>query len=156
MNLPETSSNELYDSLLPEIRQELRNHERNATVQAGTKLIAQGDAPKELIIVNAGSVEISVTSGNRTIPLATAGTGKVIGLRSIIDDVSSEVEVKTLEECSVTYIPKDRFQEVLNRHLEIFLAIAKILSTDLKAAEYRLRDLRCTSGKRDKDLSYPA
>lgn len=147
MNLQETNSNELYDSISPEVTQELRNHERHATIGAGARLVAHGDAPKDLIIVNAGCVEISVSSGDRTIPLVKAGSGKVIGLRSIVGDVSSEVDVKTLGECEVTLIPRDQFLEVLNRHPEIYLTIARILSTDLKAAEYRLRDLRSTNGK---------
>lgn len=142
MNLPQTSPNELYDSLSAEIAQELSSRERRITIDPGTKLVSYGETLKDLIIVNTGNVEISVSSGDQIISLTTAGPGKVLGLRSIISGTSAEVDASALEECSISRISKEAFLEVLKGHPEMYLPIARILSSDLRAAEYRLCDLR--------------
>lgn len=136
------TSNELYESLAADVTQELRRHEKTITVDSGEKLIGLGDAPIHLIIVNAGSVTISIADGRRKISLGVAGSGKVLGLRSIISGMPSEIEASTLEECAVSLIPQQQFLKVLKQHPESYIAIARILSADLKAAEHLLRDLR--------------
>jgi CRP-like cAMP-binding protein len=127
VNLQQTSSNELYELLSPDIAQELRKHEKYTTVRPGTKLVGHGDLPKDLIIVNTGSVEISLAAGSQMISIAVAGSGKVLGLRPVISGASSEIEATTLEECSVSFVPKQQFLEVLKQHPEIYIAIARIL-----------------------------
>lgn len=136
------TSNELYESLAADVTQELRRHEKTMTVGSGKKLIGLGDAPIHLIIVNAGSVTISIAAGRRMISMGVVGSGKVLGLRPIISGMPSEIEAMTLVECAISLIPQQQFLEVLKQHPEIYIAIARILSADLKAAEHVLRDLR--------------
>lgn len=136
------NSNELYESLAADVTQELRKREKAITVGSGKKLIGLGDARSDLIIVNAGSVTISIAAGRRMISMGVAGSGKVLGLRPIISGMPSEIEASTLEECAISLIPQQQFLEVLKQHPEIYIAIARILSADLKAAERVLRDLR--------------
>lgn len=136
------TSNELYESLAADATEELKRHEKTITVGSGKKLIGLGDAPIHLIIVNAGSAAISIADGRRLISLGVAGSGKVLGLRPIISGMPSEIEASTLEECAISLIPQQQFLEVLKQHPEIYIAIARILSADLKAAERVLRDLR--------------
>jgi CRP-like cAMP-binding protein len=132
--------NELYQSLAPNIREELRKHEQEVTAPPGTKLISQGIAPEHLIIISKGSVEISVPAGSRAIFLAVAGEGKVLGLRGIVSDVLPEIDVTTLENCRIILIPREKFLEVLKAHPEIYFAVSKVLSGDLQTAERLLRE----------------
>jgi len=145
-------ANELYQSLSAEVLQELRKYEKKMTVPAGAKLITQGIRPEHLIVVDQGSVEISIPAGGQAIFLAVAGQGKVCGLRSIVGGVLPETDVTTLEPCEITLIPDVPFNAVLKQHPEMYFAIAKVLSGDLKTAETILREIpscrqrRCPPG----------
>lgn len=131
--------NELYKSLSPAARDELSGHEKQATVPAGRKLISQDAIPEHLIVIEQGSVEISVPAGKRAMPLSVAGEGKVLGLRPIVAGVLPEIEATTLEECRISLISRQDFLRVLSQHPEMYFAIAKVLSTDLNAAQRFLR-----------------
>ncbi len=145
-------SNELYQSLPAEIRQELRKYETKVTVPPGVKLVTQGICPENLIIVDQGSVEISVPAGVRAIFVAVAGRGKVYGLRCIVGGVMPEIDVTTLEQCEITLIPGSAFVGILQEHQEMYFAIARVLSSDLKTAQTLLREIpssrqrRCAPG----------
>jgi CRP-like cAMP-binding protein len=132
--------NELYQALGPEVRRELQAREEEIAAPTGTKLISQGITPEYLIIIKKGSVEISVPAGPRAVFLAVAGEGKVLGLRAIVAGVVPEIDVTTMEECRIGLIQKHKFLEVLKAHPEIYFAISKVLSADLKAAERLLRE----------------
>jgi CRP-like cAMP-binding protein len=132
--------NELYQSLPRAVRDELSQLEDQAIVPAGTKLIREGITPEHLIAVEKGSVEISMLSGQKIISLSVAGEGKVLGLRAIVAGAPPEIEARTLEECRIAFIRRQDFLQVLTQHPEMYFAIAKVLSTDLDAAQRFLRD----------------
>ena len=143
----ETNLNELYRSLTPAIREELSRLEEQAIVPAGTKLISHTAIPGYLIVIEQGSVEISVPAGERTVSLSVAGRGKVLGLRPVVAKVLPEIDATTLEQCTIRRIAGDTFLELLRQHPEMYVAISKILSTDLNEAERLLRDLPRAAGK---------
>jgi len=122
------------------------------TAPIGSRLVTQGIRPEHLIIVDYGLVEISISAGSQSISLSVAGQGKVLGLRSIVGGVLPEIDVTTLEQCEITLIPDVAFAGVVKEHAEIYFAIAKVLSGDLKRAEVILRDIpsrrrrRCAPG----------
>ena len=122
------------------------------TAPIGYGLITEGIRPGHLIIVDQGSVEISISSGSQSISLAVAGPGKVLGLRSVVGGVLPETNVTTLEQCEITLIPEAAFVGVVKEHTEMYFAIAKVLSGDLKTAEVILREIppgrqrRCAPG----------
>ena len=59
------AANELYDMLSPELRAKLARFEQVRIVPAGTHLITCGVAPENLVIVNAGKVEITLDCRSR-------------------------------------------------------------------------------------------
>ena len=135
---------------------ELAKHEKRVTVASGTKLICQGDAPADLIILNDGAVRISVSARSRIMSLGVIGSGKVLGLREIVSGGQSEVDATTLAECSISLIPKRQILEILRRRPELYLAITRILTSDLKLAEQLLRDLRYVSRRENPGILVPA
>ncbi|HZR27238.1 MAG TPA: Crp/Fnr family transcriptional regulator [Terriglobales bacterium] len=141
-----TNVNELYAPLPAEIRHKLERHEQIKTVPAGTRLISQGIAQAYLFIINSGSVELSVPSLGRSIKVAVAGSGKVFGLHAMVSGEPPKVNVTCLEECAVTLIPKEKFTEILQGNPQIYFAIAKILSQDLRIADDLLRRIPRNSG----------
>ena len=145
-------ANELYQALPAEVLQKLRKCETKMTVPPGARLITKGVRPEHLIMVGKGSVEVSIPTDGRAISLAVAGQGKVCGLRSIVGRVLPEIDVTTLEQCEITLVPDAAFIAVLKQHPEMYFAIAKVLSGDLKTAQTLLREIssrrkrHCTPG----------
>lgn len=131
---PNQASNELYDNLPSEVRCELEEYQKLRVFPAGTQLLA-GDAPAEhVIILNQGTVEISVLTANGPISLAVKGAGSVFGLRSIFSESCPEINVICMETCVVSLLPRQEFLKIVNQHPEIYLAAARILSADLNMA----------------------
>jgi CRP-like cAMP-binding protein len=132
--------NELYANLDAPVQQQLVDQERSAKVSRGSKLIECGSSPDQLIILNSGLVEITIPIAGKAVSLGTAGPGKVLGLRSVMCGEVAEIDVTCLEECEVTLLPCGVFLEVLHRNPEMYFAVVKVLSADLKAVQSILRD----------------
>ncbi|HEV2991079.1 MAG TPA: cyclic nucleotide-binding domain-containing protein [Candidatus Angelobacter sp.] len=147
------SSNELYDRLSPDIRAKLSAHEQTSTVPAGERLISHRECPRHLMIVNSGSVEISLPTGKRIVPVAVAAKGKVFGLRTLVSGSPAEIDVTALEECELTLLPISDVLEVLKQHPQMFLAIAQVLSADLKMVEAVLRQRTLSMARRSPALA---
>jgi CRP/FNR family transcriptional regulator, polysaccharide utilization system transcription regulator len=132
--------NELYANLSSHVQRQLADQERSATVSPGSKLIQFGVSPNQLIILNSGLAEITVPIAGKPVSLGTVGPGKVLGLRSIMCGEVPEVDVTCLEDCDITLVSCDVFLEVLRRNPEMYFAVAKVLSADLKMAQAFLRE----------------
>jgi CRP-like cAMP-binding protein len=137
-SLKNPDTNELYAVLPLDIRRELEKHEQLMTVRAGTTLIEHGAVPKGLVILNSGTVEVSVPC-SRGASLITRRPGKVFGMRAAISGELPEVEVTSIEPCTVTFVPRDVFLDLLKARPEMYFAVAKVLSTDLQIADHILR-----------------
>jgi CRP-like cAMP-binding protein len=133
--------NELYDALPPEIRQKLIAHETETTFPAGTLIIKAGVQPGNLIIITSGLVEISLPVAQGAFSLVLARKGKVLGLRSVVAGDLPDTDVTTLEASTVAMIPEKEFINILHQHPQMYGAIARVLSTDLKMADKLLRQL---------------
>ena len=141
--------NELYASLTAEIRQKLEQYKDTRTIPAGTCLLGESVPAEHVIIVNSGSVAVSISSAGRQIPIGIARAGKVFGLRSVLSGEKPEINAIALEECVLTLIPKDKFTEVLQQHHQVYFAVAKVLSADLSMVNDLLRRLpRTAAGRR--------
>lgn len=139
--IPEAStSNELYAGLTTDLRNELKRYEQEIKVPRGYKLIQYGVRPERLMILNSGTVEISVPSGGNEVSLGTAGPGKVFGMRAAVSAEVPEINVTALEECDLTIITGEDFAKLLRNFPQIYFAVAKVLSADLKIADQLIRD----------------
>lgn len=133
------SLNEFYASLSADLRAELASHERVVSVPRGYKLLQYGVAPEQLVIVNSGRVEISVPSPENEVHLGTVGAGKVFGMRTLVSGEKPEINVTCLEECVIATIPAEEFAIVLRNNPQVYFAVAKVLSADLKIADQLIR-----------------
>lgn len=133
-------TNELYANLSAQVQKQLANQERTVTVSPRTKLVQYKVSPKQLIILNAGLAEITVPVAGKPVSLGTAGPGKVLGLRSIMCGEVPEIDVTCLEECDITLVSREAFLEVLRRNPDMYFAIVKVLSEDLKTVQSFLRE----------------
>ena len=145
------AANELYEMLSPELRAELARFEQVRIVPAGTHLITCGVAPENLVIVNAGKVEITLDCRSRhPASLGFSGAGKVFGMRATVSGELPEIDVTCMESCSITTVPRDVFLALLKNNPQAYFAVAKVLSSDLQIADRILRgnSRRCISGPR--------
>ena len=152
MNHTFETTNELCAGLSSEVRQELGKVAQAITVEPGSKLLRHGTRPEQLIILNSGKVEITVPADGKTLALGTAGSGKVFALRAIVAGEAAEIEVTALEKCSLTVVPAEDFLNILRRNPEMYMAVVKVLSGDLRNADSFLRqkagNLPLASGSR--------
>ncbi len=142
-------SNELYSALPEEIRRRLTEADERKTVPTGAQLITHGTLPESLVILETGSVEVSLRAGRKTFRVATAGAGKVFGLREVMFEAPSEVDVICRNECTIRSLPAGAVREIVGSSPQACYAIAKVLSADLQMAESLLRRIpRRLRGKR--------
>lgn len=140
MNSVNEATNELYSGLPDDVRQELVAHEQTGTFPRGTMLLQCGIPADRLVILNSGSAEVSVSIAGKARSLSIDGPGKVFALDSIISGAPLHTSVTCLEECNVTFMPKEVFLEVLKRNPQMYFAVAKVLSSDLAAADRIIRN----------------
>lgn len=145
--------NELYASLTAEVRHKLQRYEDTRRVPTGTRLLSEGVPTEHLIILNAGSVEVSISSAGKEIPVGIARSGKVFGLRSAVSGEAPEINATTLEECTVALIPRDKFAGMLQQNPRVYLAIVKVLSADLNRVNDLLRRIPRTTASRGRAVN---
>jgi CRP-like cAMP-binding protein len=145
-----TNMNELYAMLTPDVRCELEKHEQSRMVPRGTALLEHSVLPDSLVILDSGTVQVSVPCRERCATLTTAQAGKVFGMRAAISGELPEIDVTCMEPCHVTFLPRDTFLNLLKAKPQIYFAVAKVLSADLQIADRILRSStrRCSSAQR--------
>ncbi len=142
VTIPEPSAtvNELYAALSPELRREVEKQEEDFRVPRGLRLVQRHVPQGRLVIVMSGRVEISVPSEGHEVLLGTAGPGKVFGMRAVVSGELPEINVTCLEECDIAVIPAEKFISVLRDNPQMYFAVAKVLSADLKIADQLIRN----------------
>jgi CRP-like cAMP-binding protein len=132
--------NDLYAGLSEEVRSELAGQVETATLPRGAKLVQPGIAPDHLIILDSGTVETSVEVRGKNLSLGVFGPGHVFALHSIVSHELPHTTVTCLEDCEVSMLPSHVFLELLERHPQVYVVVAKVLSADLAKADHLLRD----------------
>lgn len=134
------TENELYAILRAELRHQLKQYEQSMTVPEGAKLIDHGILQEYLMILNSGTVRISIPCPKQPVSFVTRQKGKVFGMRAIISGELPEIDVTCVDSCDVTVIPRTAFLGLLKSYPELYFAVAKVLSADLQMADRILRD----------------
>jgi CRP-like cAMP-binding protein len=140
MSLENANTNELYALLPSDVCRQLGKYEQPMTVPEGTALIQHGVVPDGLVILNSGSVQVSVPCPRRSASVTTAQPGKVFGMRAAISGELPDIDVTCVEPCRVTIVPREAFLTVLKTHPETYFAVARVLSAELQIANHILRN----------------
>jgi CRP-like cAMP-binding protein len=133
------ATNELYAGLSDDLRQELAGHEQTSTFPRGATLLHCGIPADRVVILTSGSAETSVLVAGKVRSLGVARPGKVFALDSIISGEALRTNVVCSEECGVAFVSKAVFLDVLQRNPHMYFAVAKVLSSDLAAANRAIR-----------------
>ncbi len=133
------NTNELFSQLGTDLRRQLAQHSQLMMAAEGTSLIDHTVLPDHLVILNSGTVRVSVPCPRRTVSMTTGQAGKVFGMRAAISGELPEIDVTCVGPCNITVVPRNVFLELLKDHPEIYFAVAKVLSADLQIADNILR-----------------
>src|SRR5215467_12772896 len=109
MSLESENANELFSQLATDLRRKLAQHAQLMTAAEGTSLIDHSVLPDHLVILNSGTVRVSVPCARRTVSMTTGQVGKVFGMRAAISGELPEIDVTCLEPCNITVVPRDAF-----------------------------------------------
>ncbi|MFQ5722849.1 MAG: Crp/Fnr family transcriptional regulator [Terriglobia bacterium] len=101
----------------------------------GSLLFVQGQAPRGVFILCAGSVKLTITSARgRSLIVRVAEAGEVLGLGAAMSNQAYDVSAETLEPTEVNFLPREEFLGFLRKHGEVSVRVAQHLSLELQRA----------------------
>jgi CRP/FNR family transcriptional regulator len=106
-----------------------------AHVPSGARLFGEAEPGNTVYVVCSGQVKLSCTSKEgKILILKIAMPGDVLGLSAVITGSHYEVTAETMEPTQIKAIPRHDFLDFLQKHGEVSLNSAKLLSTEYKDA----------------------
>lgn len=109
------------------------------TVEAGEKLIEEGDPGEAAYIVVDGEFEVIKKSGHQDIVIAVREAGEVFGEMALIDQAPRMATVRALRESKVLKIGGEAFKLLLAQSPSANLSILQTVSQRLRQNEALLR-----------------
>jgi CRP/FNR family transcriptional regulator len=104
-------------------------------VPNGARLFGEAEPGNTVYVVCSGQVKLSCTSKEgKTLILKIAMPGDVLGLSAVITGSRYEVTAETMEPTQIKSIPRNDFLAFLQKHGEVSLNSAKLLSNEYKDA----------------------
>ncbi len=127
-------------SLLREIRPSNVSN-LNSLHRRGKVLFSEGEPARGIYILRTGRAAVSITSTEgRVVILRMAGAGDVLGLNSVLGNVSYDATVKTIGPCRTDFIARAELLDLLERPAGA-KAMLTILSRELAELTNRTRSL---------------
>ena len=105
----------------------------------GQYLFSENGYPLGLYCINHGKIKLATSgiNGKEQI-LRLLKEGDVVGYRSLLSQDRYHCSAIALEDCSVCFIPKDKFFEMIKSNPKLNFELLKLLSNNLKQAEEQL------------------
>jgi CRP/FNR family transcriptional regulator len=110
--------------------------ERTVSLAKGETLFERGDAGDGCYWLRSGVVTVCATSATgeqRT--LAILGPGALIGELAMIDGLPRSATVQAVRDCSLTFISRAAFMNVLRQHPELHMEITATLAARLRQSD---------------------
>lgn len=107
-----------------------------STYKKGQYIFSENGYPQGLYCINHGKVKLATAglNGKEQI-LRLLKDGDVVGYRSLISSDRYHCSAIALEDCSVCFIPREKFFELVKENPKVNLELLKLLSNNLKQAE---------------------
>lgn len=123
---------ELFDGLMDDDFNEVAAICERRQLTAGDVLATQGEVGKELFIVSAGLVEVTVRERTSPRVVVNLGTGQLIGEMSLVDRGPRSATVRAIHTPTIVQvIQHDAFQELCQRNTRIGYLVMSNLAADL-------------------------
>lgn len=108
----------------------------------GQYIFTERGNPLGLFCINSGKVKLTTTGENgKEQILRLQKDGDVIGYRSLISNDRYHCSAVAMEDCSVCFIPKAVFNNLLKENSAVSYEVMKLLSDNLKKAERQIVSL---------------
>ena len=119
--------------------QELSDSKRELQFKKGEMIFSEGSVPNGLYCVSKGIVKLETTSarGDGHI-LRLIKAGDVLGYRSLFANESYSANAIAVEPVEACLIPREKIQDLCQRHPELALQFLKSVSSELRRSEERL------------------
>ena len=114
----------------------------SALYPKGAFLCLEGQAARGIYILCNGRAKISAgDSEGKTVILAIAAPGEVLGLSAVISGKPYEVSVETLEPTQANFISRNDFMDFLSTFPEVGMKVARQLTHTCQSAFQEIRSL---------------
>jgi CRP-like cAMP-binding protein len=108
----------------------------------GKILFADGDHARGVFILRTGRASVSISSSEgKVVTLRLAQPGDVLGLDSVLRNVSYNTTVKTIESCRTDFISRKEIVALMESSQPAAQAISQILSREVAELTERARSL---------------
>lgn len=139
---------DLLQKLRPDQLDSLEKHCQRRKFAAATPIYLPSEYADSIYLVGSGLVKIChLTADGRVSILAYVKPGEVFGELALFDTVERGEYVESAESSVLIRIPKQRIQELMNRELDVALAVTKLVGLRRQRIERRLRTLLFTSNQ---------
>ncbi len=111
-------------------------------IAAGETLIRRGDPSTGLFVVVEGRLRVSVVSAEGgEVTLGMLGPGEVLGEMALLDGRERSADVTAMEACTLLFVERRLFLEMLRRDAELCLRLMAVLVRRLRDANETLEDV---------------
>ena len=115
---------------------------RKKTVPAGTNMITAEQPGEVVYVMLEGTVKILIEQvDGREVILAFLGAGDTVGEMSLVDSAGRSANVMTMERCTLLWMDRATFQELLRNVPEFAQNLVRLLSGRLRMANEQIQSL---------------
>lgn len=111
------------------------------TAAAGTVLFREGDAGKEMFVIQSGKVRLSRTIRGQEKTLADLPAGEFFGEMSIINDKPRAATATVVEDAQLLVLDPRTFEAMIKANTEIAVRMIKKLTGRLDVANQQIENL---------------
>ena len=139
---------DLLQKMSPDQLDLLEKHCQRRKFVAGSPIYLPSENADSIYLVGSGLVKIChLTADGKISTLAYVKPGEVFGELALFDTCDRGEYVESVEVSVLIRIPKQRIQELMNRDLDVALAVTKLVGLRRQRIERRLRTLLFTSNQ---------
>jgi len=132
----------LFQGLPPERLKRLADVLRKKAVPSGTNLITAEQPGEVVYVILEGTVKILIEQmDGREVILAFLGAGDTVGEMSLVDSSGRSANVMTMEKCTLLWMDRATFQELLRHSPEFAQNLVKLLAGRLRMANEQIQSL---------------
>jgi len=115
---------------------------RKKTVPSGTNMITAKQPGEVVYVVLEGTVKILIEQmDGREVILAFLGAGDTVGEMSLVDSSGRSANVMTMEKCTLLWMDRATFQDLLRNVPEFAQNLVKLLAGRLRMANEQIQSL---------------
>jgi len=132
----------LFEGLPAERLKRLSEILRKKTVPSGTNMITAEQPGEVVYVILEGTVKILIEQvDGREVILAFLGAGDTVGEMSLVDSAGRSANVMTMERCTLLWMDRATFQDLLRNVSEFAQNLVKLLAGRLRMANEQIQSL---------------